>query len=72
MAGNDDIVRADQDRVHKPEFGDGAGDLSDLVVCMRAGISGIGDQLIHRGVFDLQLHLFDLTNGGGVKRPRGE
>jgi len=39
---------------------------------MRSGISRIGDQSIHRRVFDLQLHLIDLTNGGAVKRPEGE
>ena len=53
MTGNDDIVCTDQNRIDEAEFGDGSGDLSDLSLRMRAGISRIGDQSIHRGVFDL-------------------
>ena len=54
MAGDDLTVAADQDRVREPEAPDAVRDLTDLLLRMTPGITGVGPQGGDQPHFDLR------------------
>jgi hypothetical protein len=55
MARDNDPIRSDKDRVNKSTLLNRSGDLSDLLIGMRASVPRVWDEMIDRPELNLQL-----------------
>ena len=68
VAGNNDVVGVDQDRIVEAEVADRGRDLADLLVGVDARVAGIGFQGFHILIANLQLEVRQLLRPRGLGR----
>ena len=55
VTSDDDVIVTDEDRVHKAKLGNAARNLTDLLIRVRPGIAGVGDQAFKGILLDVQV-----------------